>query len=79
MKGNINLYALKQKKNVIQQKLVIHLFEIFWGFFFQRNTVVAQNKKKGYDYNIALLYSSPSKTNYTKKLNSTFFHFSSST
>lgn len=45
MKGNINLYALKQKKNVIQQKLVIHLFEIFLGFFFFKE-IVAQNKKK---------------------------------
>lgn len=73
MKGNINLYALKQKKNVIQQKYL----RSFGVFFFKE--IVAQNKKKGYDYNIALLYSSPSKTNYTKKLNSTFFHFSSST
>lgn len=40
MKGNINLYALKQKKNVIQQKYL----RSFWGFFFKE--IVAQNKKK---------------------------------
>lgn len=40
MKGNINLYALKQKKNVIQQKYL----RSFWVFFFKE--IVAQNKKK---------------------------------